>query len=279
MLFDRVAAVSVGKSGQMGSRIEKLRISFNVIKSEDSEANDISIAIYNLSQSTRSAFETTGNRVVLEAGYRDQSTVLLAVGDIVRGETSYNHPDVITKVDAKDGGFGLRNARVSVTYEAGTPAKTMVQDLLKKLDIDQVEITADLTGAFRSAWSAYGSVRESLDKLAGRFGFSWSVQNNTAQITNARSPSQRSAVVLTPGTGLIGIPSKLDDTRGDMDKAKESPGLLVQCLLNPAMVPGDPVVIEAKDYPRANYRIRKVTHFGDTHGGDWYSELEAISNA
>lgn len=276
MLFNRQASISVGKGGQMGSKLTGLRMTFNVVKTEDAEPNDVRASLYNLSPNTRSAFETAGNRIVIEAGY-PESLALLAVGDIVTGETSYDHPDIVTSVEAKDGGIGLRNARASVTYKAGTPARTMVEELMSGLDVDNIEITADLSGAFRSAWSTYGNVRDSLDKLAARFGFTWSVQNNTAQITPARQPSQRSAVVLTPQSGLIGIPSKLDTTGGNQDGAKDAPGVSVTCLLNPALLPGDPIVIESAAFPRATYRIRRVEHYGDTHGRNWYSDVEAVT--
>lgn len=278
MLFNRLSAVSAGKSGSMGTRIEGLRISFNIVKTADPESNDIGISLYNLAASTRSAFELAGNRIVLEAGYESTGLVLLAVGDIVRGSTEYQIPDAVTSVDARDGGLNLRNARISVTYDANTSAKDMVQDFINKLEVDEAEISADLNASFRQGWSFVGSVRDGLDKLAARFGFDWSIQNNTAQITPARETSQRTAILLNPSSGLIGIPTRLDTTGNSLDKAKEEPGLAVRSLLNPAVLPGDPIVIEARDFPSAVYRVKRVQHHGDTHGSDWYSDIEAISN-
>ena len=289
MLFNRLGAVSISRgkksdgkgplpSAGIGTKIEGMRLAFNVVKTADSELNDIQVSIYNLSATTRAAFETAGNRIYVEAGYESTGLVLLAVGDIVKGSTSYNLPDSVTEVDARDGGLNLRNARTAVTYNSGTSAKTMVSDLIKQLEVDEVEIMADLDQAFREGWSFVGNVRDALDKLAARFGFDWSIQNNTAQITPRREPSQRTAVVLNPSSGLIGIPTRLDTTGQNQDKAKEQPGLSVRSLLNPAVLPGDPIVIEARDFPSATYRVRRVEHHGDTHGSEWYSDIEAISN-
>lgn len=275
MLFNRLAAVSVGKAGEIGSRLEGVRISFDVTKTDASEPNDIRLSVYNLTAATRSAFETVGNRIVVEAGYESTGLVLLAVGDIVKGSTEYNLPDTVTDVDARDGGKTSRNTRAALTYKPGTQAKIIVGDLVKRLEVDQTEITADLDGAFREAWSFFGNVRDGLDKLAKRFDFDWSIQNNTAQITPRRQPSQRSAVLLSPSTGLIGIPTRLDTTRKDLDKAKEEPGLSVRSLMNPAILPADPIVIEARDFPSATYRVKNVHHHGDTHGSEWYSDIEA----
>lgn len=276
MLYSRIASVAVGAAGKEGVVLDQLRIAFRVSKSQKPEANDINLTVYNLSPSTRTRFETTDNRVVLKAGYLDQGLSLLAIGDIVKGSTEYNHPDVVTTIEAKDGGKALRDARASLSYKANVPAKNIIQDLVDLLGVDNVEIGPDLSGTFPHGWSFYGQAREGLSKLAANFGFDWSVQNNTVQITEKRKPSGRQAIVLTPQSGLIGSPSRIDKTDSNQTKAKEPPGLKVQCLLNPALIPGDPVVIESRDYPRATYRITKVTHVGDTHGSDWTSTVEVV---
>lgn len=276
MLYNRIISVMVGEPGGEAAVLDAVRVNFTVVKTEDTEPNQFDLQVYNLSKSTRSKFETTDNRVILQAGYQSTGLKLLAIGDIVKGSTEFNHPDVITSADCRDGGRALRDARASVSFKPNVTARNMVDELVKKLNVDNVEIDFDLSGAFKHGWSFYGQVRDGLDKLAGRFGFQWSIQNNTLQLTERRTPSQREAVLLTPSTGMIGSPTRVDKTGDNLTKAKEEPGLKVRCLLNPALVPGDPVVIESAEYPRGTYRITRVEHNGDTHGDDWSSTLEVV---
>ena len=278
MLYSRILSLMVGEPGGESAVLSAVRVVFNVVKTEDAEANQIGLDIYNLSKSTRTKFETTDNRIILQAGYAMTGLKLLAIGDIVRGSTEFAHPDVITSVDARDGGRALRDARASLSFKPDVPVKNMVQELVKLLDVDRVEMDLDLDGTFKNGWSFYGSVREGLDKLAKRFGFQWSVQSNTIQVTARRTPSSREAIQITPQTGMIGSPTRIDRTGGNLTGAKELPGLQVTCLLNPALTPGDPVVISSLEYPQAVYRITRVEHNGDTHGQEWTSDIEVVES-
>lgn len=278
LLYNRVLQIAVGKPRAEALAVSELHCSFNIRKTSDSKENDISVAIYNMNPSTRALFETIGNRLVVSAGYMTTGPQLLAIGDILSASTDYTNPDFITTINAADAGKALRTARVSVSYKAGTPAKTMVQELLDKLDIDQPEFPLALTDTFKTGWSFVGKARDGLDQLAKRFGFEWSVQNNTLQLTEAREPSQRQAVYLSQETGMIGTPSPLTDTRKDDEKAKkpEAPGVKVTSLLNPAIIPGDPIVIDSRHLGKKTYRIKEVTHSGDNRGAEWTSTAECI---
>lgn len=279
LLYDRVLAVTVGPpDGSASTTVSGLRVAFDVDKTSGSEANTFTVSLYNLGASNRAAFEKIGNRVTLAAGYAQQGPQVLAVGDIVSAEVEYSNADVVLRVEASDGGKALRAARATVSFSAGTPAKDMVQALAARLNIDMPELPVDLSGSFRNGWAFAGRVRDGLDQLAKRFGFDWSVQNNSLQMTTARQPSKRQAVLLSATSGLIGTPSPIDDVRGQDDKAKDKdqPGLLVRSLLNGALVPGDPLMVSSQYQGEQTYRVRNVRHKGDTHGQDWISEVECV---
>ena len=48
MLWDRNAAVVFGVRGEQGTRVENLRIAFNIVKTSESNTNASTIVIYNL---------------------------------------------------------------------------------------------------------------------------------------------------------------------------------------------------------------------------------------
>jgi hypothetical protein len=78
------------------------------------------------------------------------------------------------------------------------------------------------------------------------------------------------AVLLTPATGLIGSPE-----HGTPDKKHAASVLKARSLLQPAIKPCKRVVIRSQSIS-GTFCVQKVTHHGDTAGGDWYSDLEAL---
>lgn len=275
MLYSRAFSILVGAPGGEAAILDKIRCRFNIVRTEDSEENTISLDIYNLSRTTRSKFETTDNRIILHAGYVG-AMKLLAVGDIVWGSTDLSKRDFVTTVEAKDGGRALRDARVSLSYKPEVSAKSIVEEMVKSLNVDGIEMSVDLTGTFKYGWSFIGNVRDGLNKLGARFGFTWSIQNNTLQITERRQATQREAAYLSPRTGLVERVCRIDKTDDNRTDDKEYPGLRARCLLNATLLPGDPVIIDSVDFPRGIYRIKRVEHNGDTHGQDWTTEIQVI---
>lgn len=274
--YNRIYKVEVGAPGSTSTVLDGIRIEFTSRKDEDTEPNDLDLTLYNLSQNSRVAFETTDNQVILHVGYESTGLQLLAIGDIVTGETEFKSPEVITRVSCRDGGRALRDARSSESFEAGVSAQTILDRLIEKLNVDNIQIDTDLSGTFPFGWSYFGNVREGIDKLARRFNFNWSIQNNTLQIAETRKPTGRQAVLLSPQSGMVGSPTRVDKVKSNRTDAKEEPGLRVECLLNPALIPGDPVIIESRQYPRGYYRITSVDHNGDTHGDPWTTTIEAV---
>lgn len=276
MLYKRLLTVAVGEPGKEGVILDGIRCSFRIVRTDKPEANTIDLEIYNLAETTRAKFETVNHRIVLQTGYESTRLEVLAIGDIVKGHSVVAPPDVTTFVSAADGGRSMRDARASVSYKAGTSAKQIVSDLAERLDLDAAEITVDLEKAFRQGWSYVGPVSGALTKLAAAFGFDWSIQSNTLQITERGKPTGRESLLLTPAFGLIGSPMPVDDVGSDSTKGKAKrepePGYTVECLLNPAIVPGDPVTIEAARL-RGRYRVRKVEHTGDVFGNEWTTRL------
>jgi hypothetical protein len=273
-LYNRIIQLAVGAPGQESLVLDGLRVVFNITRTEDAEPNDFELEVYNLSASSRAKFEDTENRVILQAGYASSGLKLLATGDIMRASSLVDPPLVTTKIEARDGGRALRDARASVSFQKGVDAQTILNALVEKLNVDGVEVSADLSGTFKQGWSFIGSVQDGISKLARQFSFDWSVQNNTIQVTTRRTATQRGPIRLSASTGMIGSPSRLDRTDSNRQKDKDSPGFRVDSLLNPALIPGDPVIIESQLLEGKSFRISKVVHRGDTHGPSWNTQLE-----
>lgn len=106
-------------------------------------------------------------------------------------------------------------------------------------------------------------------KLWGEYAkllMSYSIQNNVIQIIGLSSSTNRNAFVLAADSGLIGSPQKKRQTKHQASNEKEAGkkkeymyGYNVQCILQPAINAGDPVVVKSQ-YVDGTFRADSVNH-------------------
>jgi len=273
--FGRFARVTVGAPGSDGVLIDGNRIEFAVRKTDDPEANSLSVSITNLAPSSRRAMETTDNRIILEAGYA-LDVRQVAVGDITTGRTEYLPPDQVTTAKCGDGLKALANTRVSLSYSGAIAAQKVIDDIARSMGLNLRETAADLSGSYSDGWAFGGPARTALDKVTRRFGLSWSIQDEELQIVDRRGVNTREAVFISPSTGLIGSPLPVDDLRDNLEGDKEQPGVQITTLLNPLIEPGGVIVVDSREYREAEMRVKTVTHIGDTRGDAWQTVAEVV---
>lgn len=284
--FGRVARLTVQNSGtvasgdgfQLESRFEGLRIQFKVEKSPTLTPNCADISIYNLAESSRRRLKTVDALVILEAG-RPNELGLIFKGNARTIDHVHRGSDWITHIQCGDGEVGYRFSTANQSFEAGTSFKDAASYLAKQLQgIDvsaflQKIATGDIAGAFPqfvNGVSLFGNAGEELDKLMAAGGYQLSIQDHELV---ALKVAQTSAVVviLSPTTGLVGDPEHGTPERSGLPSI-----LKAKCLLQPRIRPGDRVRFQgiADSNIGGDYRGIKVIHTGDTHGQDWYTDLE-----
>ena len=282
-----VGSVRVSGMGALGGAAsESLDVAFEVTKSIQREPNTASVKIWNLSPSHRRALEAADTLALrVEAGYVGRSGILfdgdvrvaasrrraaehrqrqsrlgsLAVtGDVV---------DVITEIEAEDGGNSWRDARVNRSFGPGTPVSSVLAAAVDAMGIGRgnlAELGADPTlsgvGTYTEGTVLSGQAHREVDRIVRGIGLRWSIQNGNLQLQRGRAPLAVEAVRLSPETGLIGSPAP--DADGYVEAVS---------LLNSGLYPGRPVVLESRDIS-GSYSVRRVTYQGDTAGPDWYAE-------
>ena len=251
----------VGEYGRTGVRIDDLRITFNVVKSMKSSANEASVTVYNMSQKSRELLEGESVAVKLMAGYSDATEVIFD-GQMVNSKSYRARPNWITEIEAADGVLPMSTGKLATTFATGTPRSVVVKKLVAAMN--GIALGTTDTDALRRALSSplvvSGSARRSLDTLARQWGFWWSIQDGTAEIRDKgkRGRYWRTAPLVSPETGLIGAPERTED------------GLEIRSLLNPQIRPGAPLQLDS-EFERGLFQPEKVTMTGDTHGQDWTS--------
>jgi len=106
----------------------------------------------------------------------------------------------------------------------------------------------------------------------------------------------RQGIVISADSGLVGSPEReraayegntepkvpkkksKKAPKGPNDPLKEFDGWKVKTLLLPQLNPGDRVQLETRDV-NGVFRCDYIQHKGDSHDGDWESELKVVDPA
>lgn len=293
--FDRNYKLLIGKKGEDKNAIliePPIRVSFDIQKDVKSEPNENTIKIYNLSESTRKAIEKQDLRCVLYAGYiEEQNTTLLASGDIATAYSYHEGADWVTEIYFLDGLIEVRDTAVSLGYAANVSSTVIVNDIASKMGLKLVANNAINERKWENGFSFYGAARKALDKVIAGTGLEWSVQNGELQIVNKGKTTKRQGVVLAKDSGLIGFPERTREAAraktADGEDEKKSKrqkitlsnqaqdGWNVKSLLLPQVNPADKVKLESLSVT-GWFRAETVKHIGDSHSGDWITELHLV---
>ena len=294
MLFDRVYRLLVGKKGQsQGLEISELRIQFDIEKTAKKNPNKSSIKIYNLVKSTREELEKPDTRCLLYAGYKDgDGALLLFSGSVTFAWSKFELPDIVTELELGDGAAEIRDTTISVGYGKNVKSTQILNDVAKKMGVALTLPSDAPERAWENGLSYYGSARTLLDKVTKGTGLEWSIQNGNLQVIKAGMVTTRQGIVLSSDSGLIGSPERERKAKEGTAEVKDSKkkkqtvktaakhydGWSVKTLLLPQLNPGDRVKLESRDV-NGVFRIQEIKHSGDSHGGDWQSEMKLIDPA
>lgn len=262
-----------------------LDLSFKVQRSVASRAGTCELTIYGLSETQRSqilalprrrAFGSAvgerrdGTVVELSAGYLEGERPVIFRGNLRRAVQKREHPEWSVELTAGDGEFAIRTARSRRAFSADVALRDVVRAIAEDMDlgagnVDETTASAELgtVGAiFPGGHVAHGSAADTLTTLCRAAGLEWSVQGGVLQLLPRGRALSRTAVVLSPDTGLIGSPEK-----NGRHKAKAS------CLLIPGLIPGGLVELRSSVLS-GTYRCGHMDIAGDTRGAEWGATLD-----
>lgn len=262
--------------------ISDLRVQFKVEKSLEKNPNSAEIKITNLSEHTRASMTTFGSKVILRAGYGDRQAQLF-VGDARVIDHTREGADWVTRIQAGDGARGYSHGRVSRSFPPGTPFADVIGFVGNALGIDGSAITkkvASVAGRqFAHGYTAHGRASTELDKVLRAAGYEWSIQDGKLQVLEPGEGTTEKVVELSSDSGLIGSPEmsvSKPRKKAKTGKAKKTkpPVLKFKALLSADIAPGRRVSFVSEKHTGI-HRVLKITHSGDTHGGDWFTEGES----
>ena len=256
---------SIGGSGH------SLRVAFDIGRDKKPDPNTAEIAVYGLSESSRSRIteNTAGNTVSLEVGYQDDLQQIF-FGVLRRAETVRNGPDVITRVFSGDGEDQIVSSRINKSFAKGTPVGSVLQELTKAMGFGPgnsalFSFGASLDGVGRTlkhGVALNGPAAEELNLFCKSLGLEYSIQNGAVQILSEGGALASAGPFISPKTGLIGSPEI--DSDGNV---------LGTALILPNLLPGVPFALQSEKV--SGKFVAEVTkHYGDTHDQAWYVDFK-----
>ncbi len=269
-LYGRSWYVIVGDLKVVG-----LRLKFKAEKSLVKDPNTLDLQIYNLAAATRAKMQSRGTEIVLVAGYKGTEQVIFS-GKSRTIDHVRDGPSWATHVQCGDGEDSFRRF-TSRSFAPGAAWSDVAKDIARDLMVNAGDALAKLgSGDFKGTfdtflqgYTAHGPAVREFDRVMSAAGLEWSIQDEKLQILTKNKASDERAIVLSPGTGMVGSPD-----HGSPKNPKQPPLLKVKSLLQGGLRPGRAVEVRASKI-NGFYRCWKVTHEGDTHGPEWYTSIEA----
>jgi hypothetical protein len=331
--FGRIANLIVASSTLVRD-LSALQFRFEVRQSDLDLPNTMVVRIYNLSDATIADVTTQYTQISLQVGYAGvglrsnalnlggvyhSSMPTAAVEMIFSGDIKYfkigkeNATDRFLEITAGDNDRGYNYGFLQSTLGPGAKPGQVIDAAAEALDAKVDSVSAadqDLGGAMPRGKVLFGLARVYLDQVAATAnaaGASWFVDSTsgtpTLKFVSTTGYLPGNAVVLTPATGLIGIPeATIDGIEGRclINPAIRigceliiQPGVIVQTTTTPAqskaigvsdpsqnLIPGKgyetPTTV-ARATGKGIYRVAVIEHSGDTRGNDWYSTFTCLT--
>ena len=224
-----------------------------------------------------SAVQVVNAGTILEvsAGYVDAERPIVFRGNLRRAFARRSHPDTWLELSGGDGEYAIRSARVRRAFAPDTSVRDVLRGIAEAMGVgvgntDEVSVGAslgDVGALYAGGHVVHGSAADALTSVCRSAGLEWSIQNGLLQILPRGRATTRTAVLLTPDTGLVGSPTKTG-----RHTAKAS------CLMIPGLAPGGLVEIRSVVLS-GTYRISRLELAGDTDGQEWGASMDLVSLA
>lgn len=228
---------------------------FTVKRSTMASLNSAQINIYNLAPKTRDKiFQDRFNpkkytKVILQAGYESLSTVF--IGNLFEANSKREGSDVITYIDARDGGFDTVGTITNKAIEGGN-----VKDVIKSLarDFEKVNVgeIGDVEGEFRRQVILNGNTFSLIKKYSEGNAF---IDFETLNVLKDDEAIVGDLPLLTSESGLISV-------------SRDDSYLTVKTLFEPKIIMGQLLEISSDVAPvfDGQYKVIGLTHQGVISG-------------
>jgi hypothetical protein len=290
--------------------ITGLRVSFSIIKSIAWSTNSGIVKIWNLSNDHRNLIKDYGDEVTVYAGYIGSPPTpaneidgpqILYIGDTTAVSHVYDFPEIVSILECGTQERFLNQRRVSFTYSANTPARTVLRGIADQMGIPIIQFADSDNLVYRQGVKFIGMGKDALALVANKLGLVADVQDQGLYIYPKNGTIVQPIVPINENTGMIGVPQRFTYKSLDLYSPITGPNVLaataaraaaapfippsrptgykVNTTLNPSILPGSLIELTSThlNYLNGRNKVLNVRHEGDTFGFSWASQLEVVA--
>ncbi len=290
--WDRQYCLKAGVAGAAGFEVgapcpphnDALHISFSLEKTDSATLNTSKISLWNLNQTQLNELARTNCILELCAGYGTSRPCIFR-GTVSNVVTELDGADRMTEIEAIDGFAEIKDTFVSISYRGKVTAKRLLEDAANQLGLPVVYSASAVRlltqAALPSGYSYVGAAKNVLNTSCNLAKVTWSIQNGTLQVRKVGEPISTRVQVISPSSGLIGIPKKIYNSAV---AAGENTGSTLQdslfgyeivYFLNGAIGVNDLIKLES-EVVTGVFRVYKLNIDGDNLEGDWQCTAQVV---
>jgi hypothetical protein len=262
-------------------KISDLAFELEVNFSDSDQLMPASITVFNLNPTHRNGIKK-GDPVIINAGYEDDSGLIFS-GLITNIKNIQENLDWKTEIEAQTAAKEWLSAEVYKSYQEGTDAQSIVQDLttLYGIEVNKLELKQPKT--YPRGRVCQGPARNVLKEIVEYDCKSRMLIRSGQLIISDPEQGVAMGYLLSPATGLLKTADDSDamrtttgqDTQKTPEqKNEQSAWKKRKCLLNYHLQPADVIQVESKSL-NGTFLIKQGKHVG-SRSGDWITEVEMM---
>lgn len=260
-------------------------LEFDIVRNTSSSLNSATFRVYNLNETNRSLIfqnrtsinDASGKRkrVLLQAGYnsldntinKDGDLTTIFRGDLLEAYSFRQGPDVITYINAQDGGFGAYNSTISTTLNAGASFKEVIEQVGSTIKGVEIGSIGETPGFFKTPTPLHGNSFYLLtEDYEGEVFIDLEKLNKLNRNEYIKSLGV-GVPLINSDTGLLGTP------------LRQGTDLIVDMLFEPKINVGQLIEIKSQFNKKfdGQYKVNGVRHSGvisDAVGGECRTSLQ-----
>lgn len=283
-LYGRRYRVIVDLGNGEAFDVSNLRCEFEINKSLYLKMQTSKLTIWNLSPENENKLISSGQRIIIEAGYNGEFYGKIFEGNIVQPlRYKDNGVDYKLTLISMDSDRYVSSAIIGISEVAKQSRRSVVDDIVTKASIpSQLGNVIESSFTYPRGKIMFGKASDYLEQIAKSESAKYYNEDGKVNIVNAGTIEEGYIFDLSPSTGLINSP------------VQNEYGINCECLLNPmirlnSLFHLDNSRVKGMEYQYGTpirsldtegiYRVIEITYVGDTRGDDWKCKINAITQA
>lgn len=265
--FGRVVKITTDSGLAIDNALD---IEFEVPFDDDTEANEATITVYNLTDKTIGLLKTD-DEISITAGY-GKDTGVIFVGVITKVKTEWKGSDKVTTINTLDDVARKDQDVASISFSARTRASYVLKTLVGKLalPIAVFETRKDFT--YTEAVTVSGGLMSNIEKYAEVCGVSAYINKRKVYVRHI-SDGDNLGFEVNEKTGLVGSPEEFTEESHEQNSTGEAKGVTFKMLLEHRITTASIVTLKSRNHS-GKYRVREGKHICNEN--DFYTEVTAI---